>query len=744
MTARAGTTQSTGVRRPGRIIERPRLIKLLDEADAPVILIVAPAGYGKTTLARQWARTLTGVVWVSCTPSHRDVVTFSEDVAAGIDALGGNASRFIGEYVRARSNPQRSAREIALALVGRLDEAAVQWLVIDDYQELAQSPALEVFIQTLKQRSDTRMLVASRTRPAWATARELVYAEVTQLGISDLALTPSEVVAVLGRRPELDPLVRKAQGWPAVVALAAGLSSVGSGDSLPARLHQYVAEELYSTAAPTLQQQLIDLALLPDLTEHSLRAQFGDAVEAVICSAADLGYITRDPHSELHPMLREFLLSKLAQQDEPERVRSAVDSAANAEQWGFALELVLRFDLQDLIDPVLQRAFKPLIRSGRLETLSNFSRRARAKVGFPLPALEVIEAELASRNGEFGLAASIAHRAHDKLPHGHQMKCRASLLAGRAHVLQASLAESINCYRAAAEEALDDSDKVESVFGLAAAETYGEDGNPHASLAELKRLSSLEPTNLLRYATAASNLRRMAGFNEDLLIDEAVRALPLTPDPLVRSSFVYSSSYVLCVRGEYRRAEELLELFEREVNDYDLDFARPFLHWTRAFAHLGLRRFGEADRYLQRVEDAAAAPPHLTHGFNARLLRARLMLQTGEAGEAVELLDAPAEATVYRSWQGELIGIRALALACLGQANPALRAARDAESMSRFAEVVLFARCAEAVVASTSDTGTGAIRQLFGDAERFDAWDAVICATRITGPRAASSSRHSN
>ena len=36
------------------IIERPRLTRLLDETSAKVIMLVAPAGYGKTTLARQW------------------------------------------------------------------------------------------------------------------------------------------------------------------------------------------------------------------------------------------------------------------------------------------------------------------------------------------------------------------------------------------------------------------------------------------------------------------------------------------------------------------------------------------------------------------------------------------------------------------------------------------------------------------------------------------------------------------
>src|SRR5215210_5863426 len=48
------TREQATRRSHGHIIERPRLTKLLDETTARVITLVAPAGYGKTTLARQW------------------------------------------------------------------------------------------------------------------------------------------------------------------------------------------------------------------------------------------------------------------------------------------------------------------------------------------------------------------------------------------------------------------------------------------------------------------------------------------------------------------------------------------------------------------------------------------------------------------------------------------------------------------------------------------------------------------
>ncbi|HTZ06859.1 MAG TPA: hypothetical protein VMB53_14075, partial [Gaiellaceae bacterium] len=56
------------------IIKRPRLTKLLDDSGARLILLVAPAGYGKTTLAREWTSAFRRpLAWYQASTASSDV-----------------------------------------------------------------------------------------------------------------------------------------------------------------------------------------------------------------------------------------------------------------------------------------------------------------------------------------------------------------------------------------------------------------------------------------------------------------------------------------------------------------------------------------------------------------------------------------------------------------------------------------------------------------------------------------------
>src|SRR2546430_3797032 len=81
------------------IIKRPRLTKLLDESEARIILLCAPAGYGKTTLAREWVETRSeAVAWYGARPLTSDVAAFAHDLAELFESLGGAPA--LGELTR--------------------------------------------------------------------------------------------------------------------------------------------------------------------------------------------------------------------------------------------------------------------------------------------------------------------------------------------------------------------------------------------------------------------------------------------------------------------------------------------------------------------------------------------------------------------------------------------------------------------------------------------------------------------
>jgi ATP/maltotriose-dependent transcriptional regulator MalT len=91
------------------IIERPRLTRLLDQSSARVILLVAPAGYGKTTLARQWVRTRPHA-WVQATPASADVAQLAVRIATAVSVVAGGHERSVVEFLGRTNKP---ADEIA-------------------------------------------------------------------------------------------------------------------------------------------------------------------------------------------------------------------------------------------------------------------------------------------------------------------------------------------------------------------------------------------------------------------------------------------------------------------------------------------------------------------------------------------------------------------------------------------------------------------------------------------------------
>ncbi len=312
-----------------RIVRRSRLLAALDKTDAKTVLLTAPAGYGKTTLARQWLEHVGGA-WVTVTAASADIPVLARDLAAAIASCAGLDQRPVETALSAGRTPEEQVRAVGRTILAQVSSPVEGWIVIDDYQLLMVNRAAEDLVATLERSGRFRLLVTSRDRPSWATSRRRIYMETVELGATDLALDDTEVAELLPPDRRTAALRRQARGWPAVLGLIAYSTAADvplTVDAVSAALYDYFAEELFDRASPDLQRVLTALSVFSPVSVSELveLANVEDAAAQVVSSG--LAYETED-QIEVHPLARDFLLAKLKDRpDADEVVRVAFDSA---------------------------------------------------------------------------------------------------------------------------------------------------------------------------------------------------------------------------------------------------------------------------------------------------------------------------------------------------------------------------------------------------------------------------------
>src|SRR5205823_6539214 len=99
------------------LIERPRLLAELDAAEARgvrAICLVAPAGYGKTVLAEQWARSRhPDAIWHYATVASADVANFADHLAGALAPAFPELRRRVRELVCSSSSSLGVATALA-------------------------------------------------------------------------------------------------------------------------------------------------------------------------------------------------------------------------------------------------------------------------------------------------------------------------------------------------------------------------------------------------------------------------------------------------------------------------------------------------------------------------------------------------------------------------------------------------------------------------------------------------------
>ena len=716
------------------IIERPRLTRMLDETTARVIMLVAPAGYGKTVLARQWMRSRKHA-WIHATAAYADVAALAAGISTSLASVVGEESRGIANWLKMSSNPADSLE--ALASLQREDLTrwpTEAWLVLDEYEWLTESPACEEYLRLLVDASVLRLLITSRQRPSWGTARRRVYGDLALIDQRLLKMSDDEARCVLaqGQAGASHDLVRAASGWPAVLGLAVTQSTADISGVVPEMLYEYLAEELFFRSSPALREALPLLALAPEVGLDVAHIVCGSASARLLEEASAAGYFTEPyEHATFHPLLKDFLLAKV-EPDEPEAqcvTRDLVDFYIREEAWDNAFHVLQNCPDKDALTRLIETGREPLLRHGRTATLAEWVATA-ARERIESPRVELLKAELAAREGRVTQAERLALYVANL--DGHLLRFEALCLAGRAAHLNNEEAAALRHFREAEGLARSDEARQEARWGaLVCASALHDKSELSRSLDEFLEYVPGSPDGVIRAANARLYASAVLG-GLDSVLDQALGFLDLAHecDPLVSTGFLNALSRLLSLAARYEEALGAAESALTCADDAGLSFVSPHGLLARAVALVGMAAYAGAADAVTEAAKLAAGMRDRHNIVDAKIVRAKLALCRRDFGEALAMTEEVPRG-VTSGLAAELSATRSLAFACAGELSKAKELILTLPDSSFLPDAAALAMVTEAVAAAYARDEALVVRHVSQISE-LGAVDALVIAQRAS------------
>src|SRR5215469_14243446 len=332
---------------PG-FVPRRRLAEALSEGLARGrVLVCAPAGFGKTALLADWARSgRRPVAWLGLDAGDSDPARFWRYVVAALDGARPGLARRVGPP------PSRSFEWLVTAMINELaadlsqDEVP---LVLDDYHLVDSGPVHESVAFLLENLPPSlQVVVSSRADPPLPLARLRARGQLAELRAADLRFTSGEAAMLLGEtagpglpRTAVAALTTRTEGWAAGLQLA-GLSLRGHPDAagFAAAFNgshrfvlDYLADEVLDGQTGPVRAFLLETSVLERLSGELCDAVTGRADSQAMLQDIERAGLFLVPLDETrgwwryHHLFADLLRARL-QAEQPGRVQALHRAAA--------------------------------------------------------------------------------------------------------------------------------------------------------------------------------------------------------------------------------------------------------------------------------------------------------------------------------------------------------------------------------------------------------------------------------
>lgn len=326
-------------------IARARLLDLLAEDSAPVTVLQAPSGFGKTTLVRQWARSLRPederLVWVALTAEVESDRAFWATVIASARRLGHlspERAEIVAHDVDAQDDP-------VPVLLDLLTDRAPVALVIDAYEHVrkATNQIDDDILRLTAELPNLRIVVTTRATTSLTAVARQVRGQVRAVTEAQLQFTAAETREFLSAHGSEELIAaaadvhRETRGYP--LAVRAASLAITSRGRLPARQ----SAEWHAIVAHDLSGQLGDSALADFFRDTVVAPYFDLDLAQALTGAADpagivgelewngfgrwVPYVAGRPVFQYVDSLRDAVITELRSTD-PDRFRRSAGIAA--------------------------------------------------------------------------------------------------------------------------------------------------------------------------------------------------------------------------------------------------------------------------------------------------------------------------------------------------------------------------------------------------------------------------------